>query len=308
MTSDDIIDSVKRRASIPESQVTFVDADFLDIANEEMTIGLVPSILMVHEEYLVYSEDVALVANKTSYPIPYRAIGNRLRDIVYVDSSDNEYPMVRVNPEDALDNTQYPSNSGVRRFKIQGGNIILLNTQSSSLTGSLRFRYYLRPNSLVEMSRGAEIQSIDTDAGVITFTDDCPAHFTTSILFDFNRTKADHRIISFDITATAVATNSITVDPDDLPDDLEVGDYVCKAGETVIPNIPTDLHVVLAHRVATRCLESFGDTEGLQNANAKLQEMEQKTSIVIDNRSESTPQKVINRNSLIKGNIFRGRR
>src|SRR5688500_12240627 len=109
MTSEELIDSVKRRASIPESQATFIDTDFLAMADEETSIGLVPSILSFHEEYFVYTEDVALVDEQLAYAIPYRAIGNRLRDLCYVDSSGNEYPMTRVNPEDALDNTQYPS-------------------------------------------------------------------------------------------------------------------------------------------------------------------------------------------------------
>ena len=85
------------------------------------------------------------------------------------------------------------------------------------------------------------------------------------------------------------------------------------AQESKVPQVPTDLHVVLAHRLAARCLEALGDTQGLNNANVKLQDFEGKLQNVIDNRVEDAPKKVKNRNGLIrsgllsKRNIIRGR-
>lgn len=305
LTSEDIIESAKRRASIPESQVTFQREDFLDIANEEMAIGLVPTILQFHEEYFVYAEDVPLVSGQLRYPIPYRAIGNRLRQISFLDSAGSEFEMTRIDPEYIFDFSSAVSASWPRRFKIEGGDVVIQAGNTSTLTGTLRLRYFLRPNNLVTIDRGAQIASIDTNTGLITFTAPCPDHFSSSLLYDFNRTKSDHRILAFDIPIISVGTSSITLDPTDIPSNLVVGDYVCQAGETVIPNIPTDLHVVLAHRVAARCLEALGDTQGLQNANAKLQEMEVRTGSLIDNRVEGSPQKVINRTSSLRNGLWR---
>lgn len=302
MNSDELITSVKRRASIPEAQNTFEDTDFLELATEEQNIGLVPSILSMHEEYFGYEETVDLVTGTLKYAIPYRAIGNKLRDITYVDSNGNEYNAIKVSQEDSV--TTYFFDTNPIRYKIQGGNVVLLVSPNSTLVGSLKFYYYLRPNSLVLLDRGAQITGIDRNTGIITF-DEKPDHFTTSLLYDFNRTKSDHRIISFDNVITDVTDTTITFDVADIPDELEVGDYICQSGETVIPNIPTDLHVVLAHRVATRCLEALGATQDLQNANVKLQEMEQKTGTLIDNRVESAPTKIINRNSFLGKQMWR---
>ena len=55
-TSDKLIRSVKRRAMIPENQSTFLDADFLEFANEEISLGLLPSILRLHEDYLLFTD------------------------------------------------------------------------------------------------------------------------------------------------------------------------------------------------------------------------------------------------------------
>ncbi len=297
LNSDSLIRSLKRRASIPESQVTFEEQDFLDILNEEMQIGLVPSILSVHEEYLVYSVDIPVVQNQATYPIPYRAIGNKVREVSRVDSGGNSYPMAKVNPEDAHNDPGVYGQVYLGRFLIEGGNIKLLDSTLLNGDGFLRIKYYLRPNQLVSSKRAAQITSINTLTGVITFSSNLPKNFSNGMLIDFNRTKSDHRIIKFDVAVTATTLNSITVDPADLPASLEIGDYVCAAGETYIPNIPTDLHVVLAHRGAARCVEAMGDANGLAAANQKLAEMELKTQQLIDNRSDGNPKKVINRNN-----------
>lgn len=83
MTSSDLINSVKRKISLPTFQNSTSDQDILDFASEELLISQVPSILSVHEEYYVYTQDVALVPQKTKYPIPERAIGIKLRDVFF---------------------------------------------------------------------------------------------------------------------------------------------------------------------------------------------------------------------------------
>jgi hypothetical protein len=88
-TSDELIKSIKLRASIPTSQNRFKNEDFLRFANEELSIALTTSIMKNHEDYFLYSEDVALTPSIRRYQIPYRAIGNKLRDVSFVDSQGN---------------------------------------------------------------------------------------------------------------------------------------------------------------------------------------------------------------------------
>jgi hypothetical protein len=85
-----------------------------------------------------------------------------------------------------------------------------------------------------------------------------------------------------------------------IPDELSIGDYVAEAGQCIIPSIPTELHSMLAQRVACRCLEALGDMQGLQMANQKLSEMELKTGSLIDNRVEGAPLKVVNRHGFLR--------
>lgn len=308
LTSDTLIESIKRRASIPSNQVTFLDADFLAFANEEMMVGLVPSILSVHEEYFVWSEEVPLVSGVSQYAIPYRAIGQKLRDVFYKDSNGNLFEMTRISP----DNKSFFQGSQVisqlTTYYIQGNNIVMTPDVGTSATGSLVLTYYLRPSELVAESRVGIISSITVGASTTDFvvsSAGIPPSLTTSVYCDFYQARPGHKMRVFDILPSAVntSTRTITFTNTDLPSGanaIVVGDHLSLASECMIPMIPTELHSVLAQRVAARCVESMGDQAGLQAINLKLAEMENKTQSLIDNRVEGSPIKLVNYRNILR--------
>lgn len=308
LTSSKLIASVKRRAQIPTNQNTFSDDDFLAFANEEMQQGLVPSVLQLHEDYFLWEEDVELVNGRSNYRIPYRASGNKLRNVFYKDTNNNLYELVRILEDDRSDyNGPYNTNQ-FYTYRVKNNEIILEPNTNGAVSGSLVFMYYIRPNDLVTEDRAGVITNINRTTGVVTFSS-LPKNFSLTQKFDFIQSTSPHVHLDIDITATGLNTvqKQLTFDPTDIPEDLELGDYVCEAQETIVPQVPTDLHVVLAHRVAARCLEALGDTQGLTNANVKLQEFEQKTQTLIDNRVEDSPKKVKNRHGILRNGLVSGR-
>ncbi len=309
LNSTTLIANVKRRASIPENQATFTTDDFLALANDEIDIGIVPLILSMQEEYFVYPETLALTASISKYPIPYRAIGGKLRDLFYQDTSGNLHEMSRIAPEDKVTFQENPdSNTYFKYFYIEGNNVVISPSVGATPVGSLVFTYYLRPNNLVDEDRIAFITAIDVGASNTTYTlNQMPDHFSASELMDINQSRSGHKIRVFDLTPVSVNTGSkqVVFDNDDLPTDIIVGDHMAIAGECFIPQIPSDLHNILAQRVAQRCLESMGDQAGLQAATAKLAEMEIKSSALIDNRVEGAPMKITNRKGLLRNSRLR---
>lgn len=158
--STDLINAVKRKISFPIYQTTFSNEDILAFANEEMMISQVPSILQFHEEYFVFSVDVPLISGQSRYQIPDRAIGMKLRDISYVDTNDNIFEMTRISSEDKSFFARNISNStNVHKFYIEGNDIVLTPTITSSPNGSIRMFIFLRPNQLVATDRAATIQN-----------------------------------------------------------------------------------------------------------------------------------------------------
>jgi hypothetical protein len=310
MLSDDLIASVKRRQMIPQNQNTFKDTDFLAFADEEMNLGLVPSLISQQEDYMLYTDTVPVATNQMRFAIPYRAIGNKLREVAYQDPSGNVYEMTRIGVGDL---PYYNASSGYNRpyaYYIENNEIVLAPTTSPVSSNTfLRISYYIRPNSLVTVDKVGVITSIDRTTGLIQVSS-LPKDFILTEKYDLIKLQSPNKTLKFDIVPVAINSTSktITLNVADIPDSLSNGDHICIATQCAVPQIPSDLHVVLAHRVAARCLEALGDTEGLQAANTKLAEMESKMVTLTSDRVDDAPRKVVNRHSAIRAGLSRSRR
>jgi len=291
-----LVRSVRQRAMIPDDTSTFTDDDIIAILNEEIDAGLLTTLLALNEEHLVYSEEVSLTAGVKKYAIPYRAVGNKLRDVAAINGSQIK-ELSRISLESISDydylNTDYSDSV----FYVEGNDIVLVDSGNSNFD-RLRFYYYLRPNVIVKEKNVGTISNIDTTTGVITLVD-FPSAFSSLGQMDFVAKRSPNKIYKFDVqpTTSNQNTRTITFTPSDLPSGLMVGDYICNREETPVPNLPTELHPVLAQRAAIHILEALGDNEGLNNARLKLLQMEQSISSLIDNRVEGAPQKIKPRHS-----------
>ena len=322
LTTDKIIASIKRRTMMPESSITFSKDDLIEFLNEEMSIGVVPSILQMRDEYLVYRDIVAIQSGVSIYPIPSRAIGNKLREVAYSDDTVNEYNMTQIELDNKISNN-FLSQGGfyASQFYIQGSDIHL-HPSNFNYSGYLFIYYYMRPNFLVQDNKVAVITEIEKNSqGELTgkiFLDNIPTTYASvssgittikATEFDFISSNSPNKILAWDIPGSINSEeHSITISPSSIPTDLKVGDYMPVAGETCVPNIPTELHPILAQRVALRVLEALGDSAGLANAKAKLDEMEAKTGVLIDSRVEGSPVKIKNRQMqyTLRGRFMRG--
>ena len=301
LTTNKLIESVKRRASIPENQSTFDEEDFLAFANEELGLSLIPAIMRLHEDYFLYRETQVLEDNEDTYPIPERAIGNKLRELQYIDQNNNHFEMTRISVGDIPDYQGLFTQNHAYTYFVENNNIKLLPQTQGNTSGSLLFFYYIRPNELVSESRVGIITNINRTTGEITL-DKAPVNFSLNIKYDMYKSESPHSHLNIDLTATAYnsTTQTITFATTDIPDELVVGDHISQKCESIIPQIPADLHVLLAQYIAERILESQGDTEGLRNAIAKTAKMEERAGTIIDNRIDDAPIKLVNRNGLLR--------
>lgn len=389
-TSATLIEAVKRNMSIPISQITFSDADILAFATEELVLSQLPSILQYHEEYYVYTQSVPLVSRKSRYPIPSRAIGMKLRDLFYVDNQGQLIEMSKVNPDDT---SWFQSSSNANPtpiyYYVENNSIVILPEITDNPQGTLLFKYYLRPNSLVPDNRAAistgfsksitvdnaQLQAGDfikvgtlqlvagTDFAIgvnssitslnlttalnsngfsalnegalttVTYSDrmlevssaspglsvqqtitivcsSVPTDFAAGQLVDILQQDGGHSTLNIDVLlgTGSVSTTGLTFPESAIPNDFVVGDYICQRYECIVPQIPTDLHVLLGERTGSRVLESLGDQVGLQRADKKIADLEARQSVILDSRVEGSPTKIFNKNSLLrKGKLRSGR-
>jgi hypothetical protein len=304
-TSELLIDSVKRRISVPTNQNTFTDADILAFADEELGLVVVPAMMSLHEDYLLFSEDTEMEDDTSSYVIPYRAVGTKLYDLQFIDTNGISYPMSRTTAADTPNyQGSYTLNSAYAYY-IKNSNVHLLPVLSGAATGSLRFFYFIRPSSLVMTDEVGVITNINRSTGEITVSS-LPETFSNSTPCDFYRVHSPHNILYIDRTPTSadLSSNTLTFDPDDIPSELVVGDHVALSQQCAIPQIPSDLHVFLAQKTAERILESIGDSEGLNLARQKSAEMEVRAGTIIDNRVDESPIKITNRNGILQSGFM----
>ncbi len=304
-TSELLIESVKRRINIPANQNTFTDEDILAFADEELGLSVVPAIMSLHEDYLLFVEDQDLVENQNDYIIPYRAVGNKLYDLQYVDQDGNVYLMSRAT---AADEPFYQGSYTVNRtyaYYIKNNRISLMPRITGDTQGTLRFIYYIRPSQLVMTEDVGVVTDINTDTGDVTVSS-LPSTFSTNTPLDFYKAQSPHNVLKIDKTPTSVNSTSktITFDTEDIPSDLAVGDQIALSQQCAIPQIPSDLHVYLAQKTAERILEAQGDSEGLALAKQKSAEMQNSASLMIDNRVDESPIKLSNRTGILKTGLF----
>lgn len=128
-----------------------------------------------------------------------------------------------------------------------------------------------------------------------------PSDMISGSLIDVLQMDGGHSMLKFDVKlqANSVAPNAIVLPESDLPDSFIVGDYFCSRYECIVPQIPTDLHNLLAERTCARILEALGDKDGLKAANEKIAELEFKQATILDSRVEGSPLKVVNRSGLL---------
>lgn len=305
-TATVLIEGIKRRASIPENQATFEAKDFLAFADEELKLGIVPGIMAVHEDYFLYEIEVPLQSGKTEYEIPSRAIGNKLRDLQYKPDPDTHIEMTRIGIGERFGDM---SSGDTRRYYLKNNKVVVSSGLAANSAGSLNFIFYIKPSQLVLEERIGIIQGInDLNNGKTEIVlNAVPSNFNTSIKYDVYKSDSPRTILQIDMVPTTINTisRSVTFNTEDIPDELKVGDHLAQAGESTMAQIPDEFDAMLEQMVACRVLEAQGDSQGLQNALLKLKQMENSGGVLIDNRIDDAPIKIVNRHSTLRSSISR---
>lgn len=294
LTGDSMINSVRKRTMCPDDTATFTDSDILDIVDEELNVQVIDKLLTLHGENLTIVEDVPKNSDG-AYDIPYRAVGNKLRDLSLV-SGTSVYELAQISIGELPDYMDGDSTLNyLDKFYVQNNKIHLVDPNRGYET--LRIRYYLRPSFLTKVDQAGVISAVvyDDVASTVTITmSSVGKNFTDNVKYDIIGHKSPNKIKTFDkeaISLTTGTTGTIVFSSDGI-NGIEVGDYVAIAEETPVPNIPTEMHPLLAQAAAVNILESLGDTEALANADRRMTKMVTAVQSLIDDRVELAPKKI----------------
>jgi hypothetical protein len=149
---------------------------------------------------------------------------------------------------------------------------------------------------------------ISVQTTITVQTSAVPEEIQAGGLVDILQEDGGHSTYKIDVRLApgSVSPTSITLKESDLDEDFVIGDYICAQYSCIVPQIPTDLHILLAERTAARIMQAMGDRDGMNDSQRKIQDYEARQATLLDSRVEGSPAKILNRHSLLRyGKITR---
>jgi hypothetical protein len=300
-----LLDLVRQETRIPSAQSGFTDTSTLAKATAELHSYVLPTVKAERQEVWLSSEDttytVALTEGRAEYALPARAIGAGARKAVAVNATTGERRPLRWLEVEHVEETA-ASPSFPAGYTVRGNRLVLWPEPDSSAVGwELQVPFYVRPGKLVLTSDCARITAI---VGTTLTTSTASATLQAYTTKDMVRSTSPFETVSLDASATFTNATTATVSAA-LAAQLQVGDYVCPPGASPFPQLPVELHPLLAQKVAMEQLKSAGDMAVAGASAEGLPERRKDAVTVVKPRVEGEARKV--RNGMAKWRNSSGR-
>ena len=307
-STDALLPMLRLLPLMPSVQALFSNADLVNVMDFEMSSKILPMIDNQAEEYFIQSDNIIYNQSIRVYPLPTRATADKLRSVSFVDSNFNEIRIPRLRPEDIMSNvnaTGLAINPALWGFYLQNDNIHLYLGSYSGSTQAykyLRLRFVRMPSTLVQEAACAQITNV---AGNVITVQSVPALFLTTSTYDIVSnspqmfvSKGDDLIVT-SIVGNVITFTSLPVYPATAVPGPQIGDWVCLAMQSPIPQIPFKPGFQLLLQLsAAKCLEIHGDTQGFNIAMSQAADMKNYFISVITPRVDANVIRLTTPNSL----------
>lgn len=311
-STDSLLPMLRLLPLMPSVQALFSNSDLVNVMDFEMSSKILPLIDNQAEEYFIVPSDIPYIQSVRTYSLPVRATADKLRSVSFVDSNNNEIRIPRLRPEDIMSNvnsTGLAINPALWGFYLQNDKVILYLgsfTGSSNAYKFLRLRFVRMPSTLVQEAACGQITAI---AGNVVTISSLPSTFTTSLTYDIVSNSPQMFVSQGDdltiTTITPLTAPAASITFTSLPQDVlgntlaQVGDWVCLAMQSPIPQIPFKPGFQLLLQLsAAKCLEIHGDTQGFNVAMSQAADMKNYFISVITPRVDGNVIRLTTPNSL----------
>lgn len=268
-TTSDLLTAIKNSQMFPDASSNSLSSEsLLQFATEELYMTILPMIQGLREKYYEKYIDTDYTVLTPSLTIPSRSVGQTLSAIQYIQANS----VRALNPIDpnAILTTQ--ATNVPLSFYFENNSIVFYPPPSTS-NGTIRMRYYQRPNRLEQISNCAQITAFNSGTGVVTCN--VPQTWTTSLSYDFIPKGASQATpYALDSVASSVTSGSSMTFSLSATDaaKVQVGDWIALSEYTPIPEIPFELQSVLIQAVCCRGLAALNDQSALGSGKAILKE------------------------------------
>lgn len=289
-TSTQLLAAIKRRVTTPTSQRLLTDEDILANATDEMVSSIIPLFVAARDDYFLKYVDYTVTLGTVEYAIPPRAIGNKVKDVQWVDQYGNWTRLPRQNTDDTT-----ISDYG---FSFRGNKIRISPDPTQNPSEVLRVYYYARPGELVKPTAAAKISGINTGTNTVTVST-LPATWAAAQVCDFISATPPFDSLAWDMVIQGISGTDIQFTTA-LPAALSIGDYIAEKYESPIVQLPLEGHQLLVQGTALRILEELGDKENFQVAAAAYERVKEGFNRAVSPRAETSGKVINNRERLVR--------
>lgn len=257
-TADQLLTLMTQIGSIPDGTPT---ADKLRDLNRCMRSIIAPQLFDANEGYFLRAIQTPLVASQSTYPVSPRAMLGKLADLRYITPDggyDQEFS--HITQSGSQHYSRSPANwTGPAGFVLDGMRIRIVPPVGTTHLGTLEQVVPLMPGELVEVSETRTVDSVDSST-VVTLSSGAPVGWSTASKIDVHSATSGAELRCFEKAVAGLSGTTLTFATaiDGSVDGelaVEVGDYVCLAGEAAIPALPIEYHPLIAHGAASYWLE-----------------------------------------------------
>lgn len=297
-TNDALLENIRLRVLLPNSQNLYTDDRLLMLANDELQTVIFPMMMSIKGDYFVAVDTQTMTAS-LEYDIPGDAVGIKIKDVYWRDpnwpSNQPDVLIPLINYQDLTN--QAAGLYNYLSYYVMGNKVHITNTKQGQY---LRIRYYKRAAKLVVNSQGGQVEDSSTVNIVLS---NIPTTWAVGDVLQLVNQSPPFETIADDLEITAIGNdyvNLVAQDPDSpiLTEDDMNGNWLTLLGETVIAQITPEAHPILAQSVGVKCLEGLNDP-GMPVAQAKFQQLYKAFIDTMTPRVDGQAKKIVQRNGTL---------
>lgn len=264
--TENLVEQIKDNTSTEFAQGRFSRDTVISLCDQESIKRIRPLISDLQAEFFVLSKVVSLVQGDQKVRLPKRASSRGLRDL-YLLIGSTRYPLEQMTRETAI-SVETDSQGIPSRFYFDSDSIVLNCAVSQSC--SLVLLLEVSPGRLVLSSSVATVSAIDRTNNIVSVAGN-PSGYGGAVEYDFvQQLGYGNSVLGIGLTPTQVSGTDYTFADGDIPETLQIGDYLTLAGTTPVPNMPDEAVITLIHAVSARIFKMRGDMDMLRAEQAEL--------------------------------------
>lgn len=284
----ELLAAVVRRTKLPRNALTLTDADMLRLATDQMLSVLVPLVMAQHQDYFEVRTELPLVAGQRAYRVPSRAMHAKLRSAVLANPTTGDVlPLERIAADRWRSDTDETTPTHIAT---EGAQVLLYPRPDSASTAyKLRLVYYSRPGDLVLPAAATTWLGVTGPGDAHLANASALGSEGQTVSVDVVRGQPPYETVAVDQVGTLSLGASSLVG--NTLEGAQVGDYVCLAGTSPVPQVPRELHPLLISLAAAEVLSASGDSQGASEVR-RIAEQQAAAARVMVPRVEGSPARI----------------